>query len=82
MFQQLLFIFPDFNFFYFLLFIFEIILTKTLEKNIIQIISSIVLRICMMNLYVKSYSINFPNYIFIEVVLKSYLDKLYSSQAV
>ena len=31
----------------------------------------------MMNLYVKSYSINFPNYIFIEVVLKSYLDKLY-----
>ena len=31
----------------------------------------------MMNLYVKSYPTSLPNYIFIEVVLKSYLDKLY-----
>ena len=31
----------------------------------------------MMNLYVNSYPTSFPNYIFIEVVLKSYLDKLY-----
>ena len=28
----------------------------------------------MMNLYIKSYPISFPNYIFIDVVLKSYLD--------
>ena len=31
----------------------------------------------MTNLYIKSYPISFPNYIFIEVVLKRYLDKLY-----
>ena len=31
----------------------------------------------MMNLYVKSYPTSLPNYIFIKVVLKNYLDKLY-----
>ena len=51
-FQQLLFIFPDLNFLLSTIYFSrEILLTNTLEKNLIQIISSIVLRICMMKLY-------------------------------
>jgi len=51
-FQQLLFIFPNLNFLLSTIYFYrEILLTKTLEKNLIQIISSIVLRICMMKLY-------------------------------
>ena len=38
---------------------------------------SIVLRSYMINLYVKSRLRSLPKYIFIEIVLKSYPDKLY-----
>ena len=55
----------------------EILLTKIFRKNLLKFISSIVLRKCMTNLYVKSYPTSLPSYIFIEVVLKTYLDKLY-----
>ena len=48
-------------------------LDKDFRKNPLKFISSI----CAQNLYVKSYPTSLRNYIFIEVVLKSYLDKLY-----
>ena len=64
-------------FFFYYVFLQRNSFDNNFKKIILKNYMSIVLRSYMMNLYIKSCLRSLPKYIFIEIVLKSYLDKYF-----
>ena len=80
-FYYLLFLFSGFNFLLSTMYFSrEILLTKTLEKNLLKIISSIVLRICMMNLYIKSYPASCVEKLSRQIIFSQAVWRIYASK--